>query len=185
MLILPNYAQNYAGTIDSSLPRTHPWVLIDCIHPSLSTYGLPPSDKMVPKRWPRNLSKNWSKKGSKNWSKKWSKNSPIVQGSNSPVQIYTMSKSGTLGETLMNFRPTGGSLWSFIWCGCQLKSEHCLVPLVSTKQDGYLSQPAGVSSDRFSSFKRSKYGEFPTFLPCECKGLSPIKNNVYISRHVT
>ena len=99
MLILPNYAQNYAGTIDSSLPRTHPWVLIDCIHPSLSTYGLPPSDKMVPKRWPRNLSKNWSKKGSKNWSKKWSKNSPIVQGSNSPVQIYTMSKSGTLGET--------------------------------------------------------------------------------------
>ena len=39
------------------------------------------------------------KKGSKNWSKKWSKNSPIVQGSNSPVQIYTMSKSGTLGET--------------------------------------------------------------------------------------
>ena len=33
MLILPNYAQNYAGTIDSSLPRTHPWVLIDCMPP--------------------------------------------------------------------------------------------------------------------------------------------------------
>ena len=121
------------------------------------------------------------KKGSKNWSKKWSKNSPIVQGSNSPVQIYTIRY---LGRDLNEFPPNGRELVviHLMWLSTEIRT---LVPLVSTKQDGYLSQPAGVSSDRFSSFKRSKYGEFPTFLPCECKGLSPIKNNVYISRHVT
>ena len=56
-----------------------------------------------------------------------------------------------------------------MWLSTEIRT---LVPLVSTKQDGYLSQPAGVSSDRFPPSNDPSMVNFLPFYLVNAKDLA-------------